>query len=203
MLALKCLSGQDGVAGDLRARAGGGGHGDPGRGLAGDLPPLADDLHVVEGRPAVGEQAGDGLGRVDGAAAAEADDHVAAAGAGRGEGGVDLRDGRLAALADERRLDAGLGEQLGEAVGRAAVPAVARVADDQRRLAQPGGQLRGADRRAAPEDHPRDAEQLEAPRARAARPGHQPCPSPKKMLWCLTPWRRWAIQSATVSRQRR
>ena len=82
-----------GPEGDLAARARGGGHRDQGRNAAGDgvgVGPL-----VVPDRTAVGDHHADGLGRVQGTAAAKADEAVAAAFLVERGPFVHQRDGRV------------------------------------------------------------------------------------------------------------
>ncbi len=69
---------KNGVAGDFRAGAGGGGNGNERRGRFCERPAAPDDLKIIEKFAAVGKQGGNGLAGVNGAAAAEGDDEVAA-----------------------------------------------------------------------------------------------------------------------------
>ena len=73
---LRTLAGEHGVLGRLRTRPGGGGHGDEGRGRSTVGQFGSHPFQVIHDRVAGPEQAGDGLGGIQHAAAADADHQV-------------------------------------------------------------------------------------------------------------------------------
>ena len=153
--------GNDGVARGLRAGPGRRGDGDPrGRGT-GDLPPRPHHLQVIQHRPAVGEQPGDGLGGVNGAAAAQADDHVASRVPRPRQRGLDVRHLRLAALGHIDHADPAGREPLGEFIRRPAAAGSRAVADHHRHPPEFLGQFADSRELPPPEDDPADAGEFE------------------------------------------
>ena len=76
--------------------AGGGGHGDEGNRLYGNLLALTDVFHIIDGRGAVGDQRSDGLANIDVAAPADGHDRIAAKSQGALADIVHLLDGGFA-----------------------------------------------------------------------------------------------------------
>ena len=111
----------DGVAGGFGAGAGGGGNGDPGGWGLGDFAAFADDFEIIEHGSVVSEKAGDGFAAVDGAAAADGDDHVALVLFCDLEGGSDIADCGFAALTMEGVAEVGGFQKFQGAVGGFAV----------------------------------------------------------------------------------
>ena len=94
---------KDGVAGDFGAGAGGGGNGNEWRGRFCKRLAAADDFKMIKNIAVVGEQSGDGLAGVDGAATAKGDDQVATFAHGQSK---TVPDGLNFRLASRREYDA-------------------------------------------------------------------------------------------------
>lgn len=88
--------GKDGIAGDFGAGPGSGGNGDPGSGRAGEGLGASDHFQIVVEVALIGKETGDGLGGIEGAAAAETDDDVEAAESGPCYAGGDMKGGGFA-----------------------------------------------------------------------------------------------------------
>jgi hypothetical protein len=84
------------IAGDFGAGAGGGGNRNERRGGFCEGTTATDDFKIIEKFTAVGEQGGNGLAGVDGAATTEGDDEVAVFARGQGEAVPNSLDFRLA-----------------------------------------------------------------------------------------------------------
>ena len=162
-------AGDDGVARDFRSRARGGGHGDPGRGGARDLPAPADDLHVIERLAAVGQQAGDGLGGIERAAAAQRDAAVALRLPRGQHAAVHVFRARFACDAEYRVRHALGGEQVRQAREQAQLAGAVGIGHHQRFAAEFGGQFAEALELAASEKYAAHAGEFELSEDMAAR----------------------------------
>ena len=150
--------GQDGIAGHFGARAGGGRDGDKGHGRPGQRLAAADDLEVIQRLALVGQQRGDRFAGVDGAAAAETDDEIAALATGQLAAKPDGLGGRLAASPQMSR------SQHGALPGRPAADRrrPAGAGHHQGALPETGGQCARLVEGAGTEDDPRCGRKLEA-----------------------------------------
>lgn len=174
--------GQHGVARHLRARPRGGRDGDEGHGRTHERLPFADNLQVIQRIAAVGEERGDGFAGIDGAAAAEGDDHAAAGVARQPDAFAHQIDGRLGG-----GFEPGAGKT-GDRRG-----ALARAPrDHQRAPAELLHRGRHFAHHSGPEQDAAGGGEFEA--------HHQPS-SPGKTFENFTPARGSAIMGATASRQ--
>ena len=184
---------EHGIARDLGARAGGGGNGNTGRGGLREGMRPADDFEKVEEFAGVGEQRGNGLGRVERAATAETDDELAPGGARLRDGGHDRLGCRLAVQGERRGGDALGGEQVEQLFS----PGRVAAGHHEGAAAEGAGGGAGFTERAGPEDDPGSGREFEP------HDGVHQSASAGNTLANFTLERGSAIIGATASRQAR
>ena len=112
-----CGRGEDGIAGDFGPRAGGGWDCDDRSGRVFQRATVADDFEVSQGVAGIGEEGGDGLGGIERAASAKADEVVAFGGTGGDGTCLDVGEGGFAEDGMVGQRNAGAGELFAKAIG--------------------------------------------------------------------------------------
>jgi hypothetical protein len=134
---------KDGIAGDFRTGASGGGNGNKRRGGFCKRLAATDDFKMIKNIAAVGEQGGDGLAGIDGAATAKSDDQIATFSHGQGEAVPDGLNFRLASRREDDAINGVFAQEFEQRSGAKR----AASGDDQRATAEFGGERSGlADR---------------------------------------------------------
>ena len=139
-------------------------------------------FQIVQRTAAIGQQSGHGFGRIDGTTAAQADHQITrrlASDCGRL---LDVVDHRFATLLPDDGSYARLGQPFAQTIRNAAVTRLAGIRHDQSCPAPFCGQFTDSMGRPAAEDQTGHGEEFE-------RFHDYDTVSPKKILWCLMPWR--------------